>query len=107
MASSADSLPECSIPRAAEGLNHLLEPEPLCSEAWDAQYKTTTSHELLNFDLNIPKLKEGRNLKPWQEIGAGKLADSCNFLLGGLVVGDETGLGKSLMALAAALHRRN
>ncbi|RGP58507.1 global transactivator [Fusarium longipes] len=42
-----------------------------------------------------------------QEIGARKLADSCHFLMGGLVLGDETGLGKSLTALVAALHQRN
>ncbi|QPC66833.1 hypothetical protein HYE67_009064 [Fusarium culmorum] len=77
------------------------------SEDWIAQYKSTTSQGLLTFDLNIPKLKEGHMLKPWQETGARKLVNSCNLLLGGLVLGDETGLGKSLTALVAALHQRN
>ncbi|CAF3482696.1 unnamed protein product [Fusarium graminearum] len=63
------------------------------------------SHESFTVNLNIPKLKEGHELKSWQETGARKLADSCNFLLSGLVIGGETGLDKSLMALAANLHQ--
>ncbi|OBS27179.1 hypothetical protein FPOA_01120 [Fusarium poae] len=111
------------IPKATKTPNHMLSTnsrlqvwngERSChiadffaSDDWVTQHQTTTSSEPLSIDLEFPKLKEGHELKPWQEIGAAKMAKSCNLHLGGLIIGDETGLGKSLMALVAALHQRN
>ncbi|KAF4421275.1 hypothetical protein F53441_14357, partial [Fusarium austroafricanum] len=43
----------------------------------------------------------------WQKIGVAKILESFNSPLRGLILGDETGLGKSLTALVAALEKRN
>ncbi|KAF4988672.1 hypothetical protein FGRMN_9639 [Fusarium graminum] len=41
-------------------------------------------------------------LKPWQKTGVEKLLKACDGPMRGLILGDETGLGKTLEALVAA-----
>lgn len=45
-------------------------------------------------------------LRPWQKIGVVKLLKSCESPLGGMILADATGMGKSLTALVAALEKR-
>ncbi|PCD45426.1 hypothetical protein AU210_000860 [Fusarium oxysporum f. sp. radicis-cucumerinum] len=46
------------------------------------------------------------DLKSWQKIAVVKLLEACNSPLEGAILGDDTGLGKSLSALLAALAKR-
>jgi SNF2 family DNA or RNA helicase len=53
-------------------------------------------------DIRVDYLNDNTTLKPWQKVGVTKLLKACDGPFKGLILGDETGLGKTLEALAAA-----
>ncbi|KAM0212206.1 hypothetical protein ACHAPA_007371 [Fusarium lateritium] len=81
-------------------LDYLARDEWIQQKYW-ARRNDISSDEIPNF----PGLNEGI-LHPWQKIGAAKLLQSCESPLGGMILADATGIGKSLTALVAALEKR-
>jgi SNF2 family DNA or RNA helicase len=58
---------------------------------------TTTFPQSIRVDF----LNHNTTLKPWQKIGVAKLLKTCDGPLSGLILGDESCLGKTLEALVA------
>jgi hypothetical protein len=53
-------------------------------------------------DIRVDFLNDNTTLKPWHKVGVAKLLKACDGPFKGLILGDETGLVKTLEVLVAA-----
>ncbi|QGI58672.1 hypothetical protein CEK26_000796 [Fusarium fujikuroi] len=74
-------------------------------DGWMALKSVVTRNDISADVIRVPWLRT--ELQSWQRIAVMKLLDACNSPLRGLILADETGLGKSLSALVAALLKRD
>ncbi|EMT62172.1 hypothetical protein FOC4_g10015256 [Fusarium odoratissimum] len=95
--------PESRLEVTLDGkLIHIV--QYLKMEGWMALKSIVTRNDISADVIGVPWLRT--ELQSWQRIAVMKLLDACNSPLRGLILADETGLGKSLSALVAALFKR-